>query len=127
MSKEFLEMLQSMDIRVYGTISGKIYIGEKHETHEDSITLNNPLRIVHEGNSYSFATAVPGEYVKSTITIFNRAVEFQSVARLRLKKDYLDYIMSTVINGMDMNMYPDLDPLDTANAYWNELDKRLKR
>lgn len=130
-SKELLQKINELDIRVYGTFSGKIYIGECSEVFEDGVQLNYPavLSSTTDGK-FRFAPAVPGEYVKSTIVIYSRAVEMESLAGLRLKKDYLDYITSVRVSGLDnsetMNTYHDLDPKDYAEDYWHKLVGRLK-
>lgn len=131
-SAEFLAEIAALNIRLYGLTSGKIIIGEVLETYENGVELNYASTVSHTHGDIRFAPAAHGETVATPAIIYSNHVEFESIATLRLKKYYLDYLTVSKVSGYTgedisepTNIHQPLDPKGYAEDYWQKIAGRL--
>jgi hypothetical protein len=131
-SAELLSRINSLNIRLYGLTSGKIIIGEVLETFENGVELNYALTVSQSDGNIRFAPAAHGETVATPAIIYSNHVEFESIATLRLKKYYLDYLTVSKVSGYTnedinepTNIHQPLDPKGYVEDYWQKIAGRL--
>jgi hypothetical protein len=131
-SAELLSKINALNIRVYGLCSGKIIIGEVLEVFEDGIELNYASTIDESDGDILFAPAALGENVSTPTVLYGDHVEFESIATLRLKKYYLDYLTASKVSAYakedisePTNIHQPLDPKGYTDEYWKKIAGRL--
>lgn len=131
-SAELLAKINELNVRLYGLTSGKVIIGEVLETFENGVELNYASTVKMSGNDVQFAPAAQGENVSTPAIIYADRVEFESIATLRLKKYYLDYLTASKIEAYtkeDISKPPavhqPLDPKGYSEDYWKKIAGRL--
>lgn len=96
MSKELLELINKLDIRVYSTTSGRQLIGEVSFEEDMKVTLNCPLEFVQKlaTDTLSMNTVLVPPVINNTgpIKLYPQAIESETVADIRLKKLYCDQL-----------------------------------
>ena len=127
-SDELLSKINGLNIRVYGLCSGKIIIGEVLQVFEDGIELNYASTIDESDGDILFAPAALGENVSTPTVLYSDHVEFESIATLRLKKYYLDYIAASKVSAYTKediseptNIHQPLDPKGYTADYWKKI------
>jgi hypothetical protein len=131
-SAELLSKINDLNIRVYGLSSGKVIIGEVLEIYENGVELNYASIISESGDDILFAPAALGETVATPAIIYSDNVEFESIATIRLKKYYLDYLTVSKVSAYTnedisepTNIHQPLDPKGYAEDYWKKIAGRL--
>ena len=110
MSKEFLEYINKLDIRVFTTISGRQLIGEAAFDENSKVILHSPLEFI---KSIDPKTNIPATFLlppiignKAAVKLNLSAIESETVADIRLKKLYCDQLMCNqlelMIEGLDL-------------------------
>jgi hypothetical protein len=79
-----------------------------------------------------FAPAALGETVATPAIIYSDNVEFESIATIRLKKYYLDYLTVSKVSAYTnedisepTNIHQPLDPKGYTEDYWKKIAGRL--
>lgn len=132
-SAELLDRINKLDVRIYGTTSGELYIGEVSEIYENAIELAYPLLLnIDNTNRVSFRDAIPGNCFHP-IALYNSQIEMESHASLLLKKLYCDYLTISKLNQIEKDEYQDdptvichLEPKGLSDDYLTRLASRLK-
>jgi hypothetical protein len=131
-SAELLSKINDLDVRVYGLSSGKVIIGEVLEIYENGVELNYASIISESGDDILFAPAALGETVATPAIIYSDNVEFESIATIRLKKYYLDYLTVSKVSAYTnedisepTNIHQPLDPKGYTEDYWKKIAGRL--
>lgn len=131
-SAELLSKIDALNVRVYGMSSGKVIIGEVLEVFENGVELNYASTIFESEDSIGFAPAALGENVSTPTVLYSDHVEFESIATLRLKKYYLDYLTASKVSAYTKedilgpsSIHKPLDPKDYTEEYWKKLAGRL--
>ena len=97
MSKELLEAIDKLDIRIFATTSGRQFIGKVSFDEDMKITLTSPLEFVEklEASSKSNKTYLVTPVINNTAPIkLNPAnIEYESIADISLKKIYCDQLI----------------------------------
>jgi hypothetical protein len=131
-SAELLSKINDLDVRVYGLSSGKIIIGEVLDIYENGVELNYASIISESGDDILFAPAALGETVATPAIIYSDNVEFESIATIRLKKYYLDYLTVSKVSAYTnedisepTNIHQPLDPKGYTEDYWKKIAGRL--
>jgi hypothetical protein len=131
-SAELLSKINDLDVRVYGLSSGKIIIGEVLGIYENGVELNYASIISESGDGILFAPAALGETVATPAIIYSDNVEFESIATIRLKKYYLDYLTVSKVSAYTnedisepTNIHQPLDPKGYTEDYWKKIASRL--
>lgn len=132
-SAELLERINKLDVRVYGTMSGQLYIGEVSEVFENAIELAYPAILkLNSEHHVCFDEAVPGNSYHP-IALYSSQIELESHASLSLKKLYCDYLTASRLNQItkeefssDPTVICHLEPKDLSNDYLTRLANRLK-
>jgi len=103
MSKEFIEMLHRMNIRVYNLSTGAQIIGQLIEAHESAIELKNVLELQRINVDGDIATAmipyIPLGTSESMIT-YRSSIATEASASLILKKRYCDSLLLNKLDGL---------------------------
>lgn len=101
MSKEFIETLHRMNIRVYNLSTGEQIIGQLIEAHESAVELKNVLELRRINVDGDIVTAmipyIPFGILESLIA-YRSSISTESSASIILKKRYCD---SLLINKLD--------------------------
>lgn len=129
-SEELINEIHRRDIRIYGLSSGKTIIGEYLSSQETEIELGHAmLCVAHED---TFESLVPGEFIPPTCVICKQHIEYQSLASLVLKRNYLDTVMLSKIESYfaeniddSQHIFTCLDPKGYTHDYWDNLSSRL--
>lgn len=131
-SSELLAKINSLNVRLYALTSGKVIIGEVLEIFENGVELNYASTVKMSGNDIRFEPAAPGENVATAAIVYSDHVEFESIATLRLKKYYLDYLTASKIEAYTKEdiskpsaVHQPLDPKGYAEDYWKKIAGRL--
>ena len=132
LSAELLSKINDLNIRVYGLSSGKVIIGEVLDIYENGVELNYASIISESGDDILFAPAALGETVATPAIIYSNHVEFESIATIRLKKYYWEYLTASKVSaytdediGEPMNIHQPLDPKGYTEDYWKKIAELL--
>ena len=113
LSKEFIEMLSRMNIRVYNLSTGVQIIGQLIEAHESAIELKNVLQLRSINVDGDIVTAmipyIPFGTSESLIA-YRSSITTESTASLILKKRYCDALLINKLEaliGLDQDQGPD--------------------
>lgn len=128
-SAELLAEINELNIRLYGLTSGKVVIGEVLQNYENGVELNYAATVSADDEyGIRFAPAAHGENVPTIAIIYSDCIEYESIATLRLKKYYLDYLTVSKISGYTTEdisepeiVHQPLDPKGYAEDYWNKI------
>jgi len=120
MSKELLETIDKLDIRVYNTISGRQLIGEvSTDSSSNYIILSVPLEFVKRTNPDTgiVMTVLTSPIIENTspLVLYTSAIESSSIADIRLKKTYCDQLIYNKIALME-DILAETDNKDQAKS-----------
>lgn len=134
-SQQFLEKLNDIDLRIYGTTCGKIYIGEYVQSIENAVEILYPAELHRDESAdhgVAFSEAIPGNGFQPMVLYFD-AIVVESYAQLLLKKLYFDYLtiarFGSVISDEledDQTSICHLEPKGLSDEYWKYIASRLK-
>lgn len=134
-SAELLKRIDELDVRIYGTSSGKLYIGELSQTFENAVELSFPAVLTHDTSAehgVSFCEATPGNSFQ-TLALYSSSIEMECHASLLLKKLYCDYLTIARFGAMFAEEIDDgptsichLEPKGLSEDYWKYIASRLK-
>ena len=113
MSKEFIETLHRMNIRVYNLSTGEQIIGQLIEAHESAVELKNVLELRRINVDGDIVTAmipyIPFGTSESLIA-YRSSITTESSASIILKKRYCDALLINKLEaliGLDQDQGPD--------------------
>lgn len=132
-SAALLEKINKLDVRVYGTLSGQLYIGEVSEVFENAIELAYPAILkLKDSHDVCFTEAIPGNSYQP-IALYSSQIELESHASLLLKKLYCDYLTASRLNQIakeefssDPTVICHLEPKGLSDDYLKRIARRLK-
>jgi len=127
MSKELLEAIHKLDIRVFSTVSGKQLIGQV--SYDDAkIILSSPLEFVKkldpESNTLKTVLSTPIIENTAPIILYPHAIESESIADVRLKKIYCDqlvYNTLTILTDDFIDSFEESESDETESGYFNSI------
>ena len=128
LSKEFIETLDRMNIRIYRLTTGDQLIGQLLEAHESAIEMKNVLEIREIDLDGHVVTAmipyVPFGSTEPAI-VYRSSIIFESAASIVLKKKYCDALLINRLQGLiesNDSSSDELDNLDTTDVDWTSLE-----
>lgn len=129
MSKELLEAIAKLDIRVYTTISGRQLIGNVSFDEDSKITLNSPLEFIksidEKTNKSILSLVQPVVHNMSCIKINSNSIESETIADMRLKKVYCDQLiynqLQLMIEGLELIKEESIEDQDESNDYFKSV------
>ena len=135
MSKELLEYVNKLDVRVFTTISGRQLIGEVEFDENQMIMLHSPLQFIksydQESKKNIITLVSPVIENTSRIKLNPSAIESETIADMRLKKVYCDQLiynqLELMVEGLDLVKEPSNDSLEEPRDYFKSVIDNWKK
>ena len=135
MSKELLEYVNKLDVRVFTTISGRQLIGEVEFDENQMIMLHSPLQFIksydQESKKNIITLVSPVIENTSCIKLNPSAIESETIADMRLKKVYCDQLiynqLELMVEGLDLVKEPSNDSLEEPRDYFKSVIDNWKK
>lgn len=135
MSKELLEYVNKLDVRVFTTISGRQLIGEVEFDENQMIMLHSPLQFIksydQESKKNIITLVSPVIENTSCIKLNPSAIESETIADMRLKKVYCDQLiynqLELMVEGLDLVKEPSNDSLKEPRDYFKSVIDNWKK
>lgn len=125
MSKELLEAINKLDIRVFSLTSGRQFIGRVSYEEDMKITLTSPLefveRIDSKTNTRGVVLLAPIINNSAPIKLNAAVIEYESVADLLLKKIYCDQLIHNTLALLADEVIEEKEELDKSNNYFDSI------